>query len=95
MNEEGETSLSSYLHELAIDKEALEYYVEDPVKALKESGLSWKNRFLLLTGDLEAIRKELVEEAGDDAATHLIVTVWMPTVWIPTVWGPPPPSPHE
>jgi hypothetical protein len=94
MNDEGgDTSLSSYLHELAVNKEALESYVDDPVEALKESGLSWKNRFLLLTGDLEAIRKELIEEVGDDAS--LLVTVWMPTVWIPTVWGPPPPPPHQ
>lgn len=81
MNDEEFTRLGSFLHDLAVNRELLEEYLENPVGVLKNSGLACENQLLLLSGDLKGLQEALIVEQGEDAT--FFVMIWPPMIWWP------------
>jgi hypothetical protein len=56
--------LGEYLLELSANHHALRSYLDDPKKALADSGLTKAQQKILLSNDLEKIRDAIREEYG-------------------------------
>jgi hypothetical protein len=70
--------ISEFLDELTTDENLLNAYLNDPTGTMTESGLTEKQQALILGDDLQALRAELVEEAGGSKVSiivHIIVHI--------------------
>jgi hypothetical protein len=76
------TSLGDYLVLLGEDREALEAYIKNPERAMREAGVSETDRDVILSGNVEEIKKAVQERLGESAA----LIVYVPIVHPPIVY---------
>ncbi len=80
---EGDTKLGEYLMQLAEQPKLVQEFLANPERAMRDAGVGRAERDLVLSGNVEGVRKTVQEEFADQA-TALMFMVWIPR----------PPGPH-
>jgi hypothetical protein len=80
-----EITLGQYLIGLAENPDLVAAFRANPERAMDGAQLSEEDRDLILTHDIEAVRRKLAEEFGGTTLAVMICP--------PTICGPPPPPP--
>jgi adenylate kinase family enzyme len=70
--QEGETSLGDYLVKLGQDGEALERFLKNPERAMREAGLSEKDRDLVLSGNVDEIHEIVKKHLAGDRIAYIV-----------------------